>query len=78
MGMQQFIKNRNQFPLDELEEYSGKYVAWSPDGTRIVASADCLDDLAAAVEASEFDPQNCVLSSVPHPDEIILGEADGR
>jgi hypothetical protein len=76
--MQQFITNRIQFPLEELEQYAGKYVAWSPDGTRIIAGADCLAELAAAVAASEFDAKDCVLSSVPHPDEIVLGEADGR
>ncbi len=64
MDMQQFNKNRSQFPVEELEKYAGKYVAWSPDGTRIIASADSLSDLAAVVQASPFDPKECVLSSV--------------
>src|SRR4051794_10408609 len=38
MDMQQFLTNRAQFPPEELAKYAGKYVAWSPDGTQIVAS----------------------------------------
>jgi hypothetical protein len=32
MDMQLFMKNRAQFPPEELAKFEGKYVAWSPDG----------------------------------------------
>ena len=78
MDIQEHMSNRNQFPPEELEKYAGRYVAWSPDGTQIVAAADRLSALAPAIEASEFDPAECVLSYVPHADEVILGGAPGK
>ena len=36
---QEYLANRTMFPLEELAKYSGQWVAWSPDGTRIVAHA---------------------------------------
>ena len=77
MDMQGHMENRSRFPAEELEKYAGRYVAWSPDGTRIVAAADRLTELAPAVAASEFEPKDCVLSYVPGPDELILGGAPG-
>ncbi len=71
MDMREFLNNRQQFPLDELTKYAGKHVAWSPDGTSIVASADDLPKLIAAVKASGSDPAECVLSSVPECDSLI-------
>ena len=38
MDMQLFIRNRSRFPVEELGKYIGQYVAWSPDGTGIIAS----------------------------------------
>jgi hypothetical protein len=73
MDMHQFLENRRRFPPGELARYAGKYVAWSPDGTRIVASDEDLQRVAAAVVAEGFDPGEVVLSSVPLPDEVILG-----
>ncbi len=34
MPTAQFNKNRESFPLDELAKYEGKWVAFSPDGTK--------------------------------------------
>jgi hypothetical protein len=73
MDMQQFLTNRQQFPLDQLAKYAGKSIAWSPDGTRILASDDDLGKVAAAVEDQGYDSSEIVLSSVPFPDEVILG-----
>ena len=73
MDMQQFLTNRQQFPPGELAKYAGKYIAWSPDGTRILASDDDLEKVAAAVEDQGFDSSEIVLSSVPFPDEVVSG-----
>ena len=35
-----FTENRNKIPWQALEPYAGKYVAFSLDGTCIVASGD--------------------------------------
>ena len=71
MDMQEFLKNRRQFPREQLAAYAGKYIAWSPDGTKIIASADDLAALANAVLGSGYNPEDCVLSSVPAEDAII-------
>jgi hypothetical protein len=34
--MQEFLKNRSQFPPEQLEPYAGKYISWSPDGRTII------------------------------------------
>lgn len=73
MDMQEYLKNRHRFSLDELEQYAGKHIAWSPDGRRIIASADDLPTLCQAVDASEFDPAEVVMEPVPFPDEVVLG-----
>jgi hypothetical protein len=37
MNMQGYLKNRVAFPMTELDKHRGDWVAWSPDGTRLVA-----------------------------------------
>lgn len=73
-----YLENRAGRPLDGLEQYAGKYVAWSPDGTRIIAWADSLRELAAAVKATAYDPRDCALSSVPSGDEVLFGGVEGE
>lgn len=73
MDMQEFLKNRRQFPPDELQKYAGKHVAWSPDGTAIIASDDDELRLDATIRAAGYDPADVLVSFVPFPDEVILG-----
>jgi hypothetical protein len=72
----QFLANRAAFPPEQLAKYVGQWVAWSPDGSRVAASApdpEMLDDLLR--ECGE-DPARCVLEGIPD-DEGIVGELDG-
>jgi hypothetical protein len=73
MNVQEFLKNRSQFPADELLKYAGKHVAWSPDGTKIIASADDLLTLDNAVKGSGYPVEECVVSAVPATDALIGG-----
>ncbi len=66
-----FIKNRHEFPLDELSKYAGKCVAWSPDGTAIVVSADDFETLERLVDDSGHDPSRCVFSYID--DQAMIG-----
>jgi hypothetical protein len=75
VDMQMFLTNRQHFPPGELAKYAGKYIAWSPDGTRILASDDDLEKVAAAVEDQGYDSSDIVLSAVPFPDEVVIGGA---
>jgi hypothetical protein len=68
-----FIKNRQAFPQEELAKYSGQSVAWSPDGTRIVAaSPNSLEEVWDAVVAAGYDPHECVFSYVPADGELFI------
>ena len=73
MDIQKFLEQRQQFPLDELARHRGEYVAWSPDGTRIVASSPDLDTLEQLVCAAGEDPQDCTIEGIPQYDAVIGG-----
>ncbi len=77
MDMQDYLKNRHQFPQDELERYAGQYVAWSPDGTQILASKDDPGQVIEAVKALGYDPGETVISYVPSTDETLLASQTG-
>jgi hypothetical protein len=72
--MKRFLDNRREFPAEELEQYAGQWIAWSPDGTRIVASsAESEEALLAALERAGEDPLAFVFDYVPGPDGTHLG-----
>lgn len=73
MDMQQFVQNRQRFPAEELEKHIGKYIAWSPDGLSILASADDELRLDETLRAAGHNPAEIVVSFLSNPDEIILG-----
>ena len=62
-----YEENRSKFPLDELAKYAGKHVAFSPDGTRIVASGDSVEELEANLIAAGINPNQVVGSYVDPP-----------
>jgi hypothetical protein len=52
-------------------ELGGKWIAWSSNGTRIVAHGDTLDECEKAAEkAGEKDPS---FEKTPRPDVRIIG-----
>jgi hypothetical protein len=75
MDLEQFILNRNAFPSEELALLVGKHVAWSPDGTRIVACDDDPLKVVAAVKAAGYDPEETLIEAITSPDEMSWGGA---
>ena len=71
-----FLVNRAAVPVEELAKYTGLWVAWSPDGTRIAASASDPEQLDSILRASGEDPTWCVVEGIPGG-EALFGEADG-
>jgi hypothetical protein len=56
-----FRRNRDRFTDEQLEPYWGKQVAWSADGTRIVAGADTHQELYAILRGIDVDPTQVVV-----------------
>jgi hypothetical protein len=63
-----YLENRPRFPLDELAKYRGTWIAWSPDGTRIVASSTDPDKLDELVQVAGEDPMYCTVEGIPEYD----------
>jgi hypothetical protein len=68
MSLEQSIRNRNAFPAEELDRYTGLHVAWSPDGTRILASDPNPLKVLAAVKALGYDPAETPIEDIPAED----------
>jgi hypothetical protein len=66
----EFLENSHKFPSEELMKYAGKHIAWSLDGTRIVASADDSKALLEAIKSLGLSPSRVVRSYVEPADEF--------
>ena len=73
MDVQLFQRNRRQFAPEELAKYSGKYVAWSPDGASILAADEDELRLAGAIQAAGYNSAEILIAFVPAEDEVLLG-----
>ena len=67
-----FPANRRQFPLDELAKYAGQYVAWSPDGTQILASGLTEEAVEATLQAAGLAASQVVGEFIPPLDSVLL------
>lgn len=68
-----FDANQRSFPETELAKYYGKQVAWSRDGSSIVASGSTWEELLAEIRTRGIDPFKVVYDYVPIPGESQLG-----
>ncbi|MBI3468135.1 MAG: hypothetical protein HY000_34445 [Planctomycetes bacterium] len=75
--MESFLSNRSRFPISELATYRGQWIAWSPDGTRIVASSEDPEKLDDLVQAAGEDPSQCVVTGIPDLDATLGGGSLG-
>jgi hypothetical protein len=75
MDLDEFIKNRNAYPPEELERLVGKHVAWSPDGSQIVACDEDPMKVIAAVRAAGYDLGETLIETITSTDEISWGGA---
>jgi hypothetical protein len=63
--------NRARFPREELVRYQGQWVAFSSDGTRIVAAAESLERLEERLTAAGEDPQRLELEGLAGPEDAM-------
>ena len=59
-----FEQNRSRISADQVLPYAGKFVAWSADGTRIVASAEDRAGLYTGVESAGFPVDQVVFDYI--------------
>ena len=67
-----FYANQQAFPRDQLLQYAGQYIAWSLDGSRILASGDTLDALEQKLLAAGHRPHGVLSHYVPPPDAALF------
>jgi hypothetical protein len=68
-----FLEHRAALPAGALLPYVGRWIAWSPDGTRIVAVSQTPEDLDDRIRAVGEDPERCVVEGVPTTDAMLGG-----
>lgn len=69
-----FRTNRASFPTAELAKYCGQWVAFSSDGTRVLAADASIARIESQLKAAGFSPNEVVLERVPGLDEdMYLG-----
>jgi hypothetical protein len=68
-----FEENRTKFPPEDLLCYAGQYIAWSPDGTRVVASAPDRAALRERLKTAGVPANRVVFNYVDPPDVAFLG-----
>jgi hypothetical protein len=65
-----FRRNQSSYPREELAKYNGCYVAWSPDGTHILAAHADASELDATLSKLGHDPAEILVSLVAVPEEV--------
>jgi hypothetical protein len=70
--LSKYEEGRRNFPPEELAKYAGKYIAFSPDGTRVLASGETMEAVEQELEAAGIVPSQVVGSYVLPPDTVLL------
>ncbi len=65
MNMRAYLKNRVAFSLEELAKHLGEWVAWRPDGTRLVATSRNPEALDELIRAASENPEDCPIEGFP-------------
>jgi hypothetical protein len=73
MNATEFILNCNARTPEELAPYIDQHVAWSLDGTKILAHGKEWEDLFREMERVGLKGTDCVVSYVPDPNSSFLG-----
>ncbi len=73
MNLQEFRENRARFSPAELASYRGQWVAFSPDGRRIIAGNEDLAALDQMVVAIGEDPEQVAFERIEVEDTYLGG-----
>ena len=72
IDLSEFQKNNTEVPLEVLLPYVGQYVAWSLDGTRILASPPSREELSQRLREIGIETGTVVFDYVSDPNESWL------
>jgi hypothetical protein len=75
--VQRFFDNRTKVPPERLAEHAGRYVAWSLDGSRLLAAADSEEALRQTLLEQAINPSLVVYEFVEKPAEMPNDQAEG-
>lgn len=67
-----YLENRGKFPLEELMNYGNQWVAWSADGSTIIAHHEDLLEVGRRIKEAGIDSTNVVLELIPAEGEVTL------
>lgn len=70
---EKFAENSAKFPVEELWKHIGQHIAWSWDGTCIVAAAPTETELYRILDERNIDSERVVFDYVHDPDVSIIG-----
>jgi hypothetical protein len=60
-----YVTNRGQAAQEEARQYPNQWIAWSADGTRIVAHHPDPLEVAKMIEAAGLDSEEVILAFEP-------------
>jgi hypothetical protein len=63
------VENRRRFPLEEVNKCAGQWVAWSVDGSKIVAHHEDLMEVSRMVKAAGLDHEDVIFDHIPQEGE---------
>jgi hypothetical protein len=66
-------RNQRHVSRAELVKYDGQYVAWCPDGTRILAADPDPLRLDALIHATGQDPAETLVRRIALPEDLSWG-----
>ena len=69
-----FAENRDKFPTEELWKLIRHHIAWSWDGTHILAAARTEKELYQKLDESGIDISRVVFDYVDDPDVSLIGD----
>ena len=75
MNTEMYQQTRAELSAKELQQYDGKWVAFSADGTRVIAAADNLAELDQLVIAAGEDPESVGFERIELEDSSLGGAA---
>jgi hypothetical protein len=72
-GLETFNQNRAAWPPERLAGFVNQHIAWSADGTQILASGTTWEEVEDKLRAAGVNPNQAVFEYVPDPDVAYLG-----